>query len=130
MLRPDVSRLTADFLSLGRFLNFDSAEPRRVCIQRLCIFYPIFGLLLYCGFRDPRAMVIFGGFFQAATLPVISAAAVYLRYRRTDRRIAPSMLSDVCLWLAFLSITIVAGYAIRDWGLTQLWPAVREKFGG
>lgn len=123
------SRLTADFLSLGRFLKFDSAEPRRICIRRLCIFYPIFGMLLYFGFRDPRAMVVFGGFFQAATLPVIAAATVYMRYRRTDPRIAPSKLSDLCLWLAFVSITVVAAYAIRDWGLTELWPAVSGVFG-
>lgn len=124
------SRLTADFLSLGRFLKFDSAEPRRICIQRFCVFYPLFGLLLYFTFRDPRAMVIFGGFFQAATLPVIAAATVYMRYRRTDRRLAPSKLSDICLWLAFLSISVVAAYAIWDWGVNQFWPAVGDALGG
>ena len=124
------SRLTADFLSLGRFLQFDSAEPRRICIQRFCVFYPLFGLLLYFTFRDPRAMVIFGGFFQAATLPVIAAATVYMRYRRTDRRLAPSKLSDICLWLAFLSISVVAAYAIWDWGVNQFWPAVGDALGG
>ena len=123
------SRLTADFLSLGRFLKFDSAEPRRICIRRFCVFYPLFGLLLYFTFRDPRAMVIFGGFVQAATLPVIAAASVYMRYRRTDPRLAPSRLSDICLWLAFLSITVVATYAIRNWGLNQFWPAVRDAIG-
>ena len=80
-------------------------------------------------FRDPRAMVVFGGFFQAATLPVIAAATVYMRYRRTDPRIAPSKLSDLCLWLAFLSITVVAAYAIRDWGLTELWPSISGVSG-
>jgi hypothetical protein len=71
-------------------------------------------------------MVIFGGFFQAATLPVISAATIYLRYRRTDTRLAPSRLSDTCLWLAVLSISVVAGYAIWDWAAHQLWPAVSD----
>ncbi|MFO1093445.1 MAG: Nramp family divalent metal transporter [Planctomycetaceae bacterium] len=121
------SRLAADFLGLARFVHFDSAEPRRICIRRLCVFFPMLGLVLYLLFRDPRAMVIFGGFFQAATLPIISAATVYMRYRCTDQRIAPSRLSDVCLWLAVISITIVAGYAIWDWGTHQLWPAVTGK---
>jgi len=123
------SRLAADFLSLGRFVHFDSAEPRRTCIRRLCVFFPLLGLVLYLTFRDPRAMVIFGGFFQAATLPVISAATVYMRYRRTDQRIAPSRISDLCLWLAFLSITFVALYAMRNWAFNDLWPAVRDAFG-
>ena len=78
------------------------------------------GTALYLWRRDPRAMVILGGFVQAATLPIISGAAVYLRYRRTDRRLAPSRLSDVCLWIAFLSISVVAIYAIHNWAVDQL----------
>jgi len=124
------SRLTADFLSVARYLNFDSAEPRRICIRRFCVFYPTIGLVLYLTFRDPKALVIFGGFFQAATIPVISAAAVYMRYRRTDPRLSPSVLSDACLWFALISISVVSAYALWDWALHQLWPAVSGAFAG
>ncbi|MFO1094229.1 MAG: Nramp family divalent metal transporter [Planctomycetaceae bacterium] len=124
------SRLTADFLSVGKFLQFDSAEPRRICIRRFCVFYPTIGLILYLTFRDPKALVIFGGFFQAATIPVLSLAAVYMRYRRTDPRLSPSKLSDVCLWLALISISLVSAYAMWDWALHQFWPAVSEAFAG
>jgi len=120
------SRLTADFFNLGSFVRFENAAARGVWIRRLCVFYPSLALILYFVFRDPRAMVVFGGFFQAATLPVISAATVYLRYRRTDPRLAPSRLSDCLLWLAFISISVVAAYAIWDWGERQLWPALTE----
>jgi manganese transport protein len=108
------SRLTADFFGLGGFLRYEGAESRGLWIRRFCMFYPTLGLILYFVYRDPRAMVIFGGFFQAATLPVISAAAVYMRYRRTDKRIAPSLLFDALLWLAFILITLVAARAIWD----------------
>jgi len=120
------SRLTADFFSLAGFVHYDGSEPRRRWIKGLCVFFPLLALLLYLLFRDPRAMVIFGGFFQAATLPVISAATVYLRYRRTDRRLAPSLLSDLLLWLALISISVVAAYAIWDWAAHQLVPALTE----
>ncbi len=120
------SRLTSDFLSLAGFVHFDSAAPRRTCIRRFCVFFPTLALVLYLVFRDPRAMVVFGGFFQAATLPIISGATIYLRYRRTDSRLAPSRLSDVLLWVAVISITVVAAYAIRDWAMNQLWPALRD----
>ncbi len=118
------SRLTADFFGLADFVRYEDAEARRRWIRRLCVFYPSLGLLLYLMFRDPRAMVVFGGFFQAATLPVISAATVYLRYRRTDPRLAPSRLSDFLLWLALISISVVAAYAMWDWAGKQLLPAV------
>ncbi len=119
------SRLTTDFFSLGKFVRFDGAAARGIWIRRLCIFYPCLGLVLYLVFRDPKAMVVFGGFFQAATLPVISAAAVYLRYRRTDPRLAPSLLSDAFLWIALITITLVASYAIWDWGVHQLLPLAK-----
>jgi hypothetical protein len=73
-------------------------------------------------------MVIIGGFFQAATLPIISGAAIYLRYYRTDARLAPSFWSDILLWFAFLSITACALYAIPQWAINDFWPAVRQMF--
>jgi Mn2+/Fe2+ NRAMP family transporter len=118
------SRLTTDFFSLGKFLQFEGAAARSICIRRLCVFYPSLALILYLVFRDPRAMVVFGGFFQAATLPVISAAALYLRYRRTDARIAPSAVSDAFLWIALLTISLVAARAIWDWAANQLLPTL------
>jgi len=86
------------------------APPRSLwaALKRMCVFHPSLALILYLVFRDPRSMVVFGGFFQAATLPVISAAALYLRYRRTDARIAPSAISDAFLWIALLTISLVA----------------------
>ena len=71
-------------------------------------------LALHFGFGNPRTMVQIGGFAQAATLPIISCATLFLRFRRTDPRLAPSRLSDACLCLAAGSITIVAVYALGD----------------
>jgi Mn2+/Fe2+ NRAMP family transporter len=119
------SRLTADFLGLTRVVHYEVAGDRARWIRRFCIFYPILALALYIWQRDPKAMVILGGFFQAATLPIISGAAIYLRYFRTDRRLAPSRLWDLCLWFAFMTITAVALYAIPHWAVNQLWPALQ-----
>jgi manganese transport protein len=116
------ARLSADFLSLAGFVKYDAASSRQTVIRWFCVFFPSLALLLYLTFRDPRAMVVFGGFAQAATLPIICGATLYLRYKRTDRRLMPSSLSDGLLWLACGSITVVAGYAICDWARTNLIP--------
>jgi Mn2+/Fe2+ NRAMP family transporter len=123
------SRLSADFLGLTRLVQISDRGVRTKWISRFCAFYPALALVLYFWQRDPKAMVIIGGFFQAATLPVISGAAVYLRYRRTDRRLAPSRISDVCLWTAFFTISVVALYAIPYWAINDFWPTVREWIG-
>jgi Mn2+/Fe2+ NRAMP family transporter len=120
------SRLAADFLGLTRAVRYAQARDRMKWITRFCVFFPTLALVLYFWRRDPKAMVIIGGFFQAATLPVISGAALYLRYRRTDPRLAPSRLADVCLWIAFVTITAVALYAIPKWARHEAWPAIQE----
>lgn len=123
------SRLTADFLGLTGLVDLKAGDRER-WINRLCIFYPCLALILYLGVRDPKLMVIIGGFVQAATLPIISGAAIYLRYRRTDPRLKPSRWSDACLWFAFVTIAAVSLYAIPRWAQTELWPMLRGLLGG
>jgi manganese transport protein len=106
------SRLVTDFFNLNGWVQLKQPSDRLLWINRLCIFFPVFALVLFIIFGDPKAMVIFGGIAQAMTLPIISGAAIFLRYRRTDPRLAPRFLSDICLWLAFVSITLVASYGI------------------
>jgi manganese transport protein len=122
------ARLTADMLGLAHLVRYTADDPQRRIrwIRRFCVFYPLLGFLLYVFVRDPKVMVIIGGFFQAATLPIISGAALYLRYYRTDRRLAPSIWSDLLLWFAFLTITAVALYAIPQWARSDLWPLVKQ----
>ncbi|MSR59691.1 MAG: hypothetical protein EXS05_18955 [Planctomycetaceae bacterium] len=108
------SRLTADFLNMAGFVKLDNAYSRRRMIRILCVFYPLLALALYLWLGEPKEMVTFGGFAQGITLPVIAGATVFLRYRRTDPRIAPSKLSDVCLWIAFALLTLFAGKALWD----------------
>ncbi|MGH7136545.1 MAG: Nramp family divalent metal transporter [Pirellulales bacterium] len=102
------SRLSADFVSLARITRHADAAARGRWIKRFCVFYPLLAFVLFLAFGDPAFMVLLGGFAQAVTLPVISGAALYLRYRRTDRRLAPSLFTDVCVWIAFLLIAAAA----------------------
>ena len=57
-------------------------------------------------------MVVVGGFGQALTLPMITAATIFFRYRKLDRRLTPALILDICLWVALVSITVVAAYAL------------------
>jgi manganese transport protein len=108
-------RLLADFLGLAKVVRYTELGQRQRWIIRLSCLLPVIGLVLYLMYGDPNLMVIIGGFFQAATLPIIAGATIYLRYFRTDRRLAPSIWSDVLLWSAFLIITAVSLYAIPQW---------------
>jgi manganese transport protein len=111
------SRLSADFLGLAGIVRYRDHDQRDSWTRRFCVFYPLFGLALYFWLGDPKLMVVMGGFVQAATLPLLAACAIYLRYRRTDARLMPSLWSDAWTWFAFWSISIVATYALAQWGL-------------
>ena len=118
------SRLSADFLNLATLVHYPDSTSRALWVRRFCIIYPLIALTSYLLVGEPRAMVVFGGFFQGLTLPVVAGVGVYLRYRGTDPRLAPSRLSDICLWLAFISITIVALYASWDNLTNKIYPAL------
>lgn len=122
------SRMTTDFLSLGRFARIPDTQTRNWWIRLFCIAYPMGALLLYLIYGEPRAMVIFGGFFQGITLPVIAGIALFLRFKRVDSRLAPSRMSDALLWIAFVSITAVAIYATWDRLTNQIIPAFKSIF--
>ncbi len=106
------SRLTVDFLNLVGFTKVTTPEARARMIQRFCLFFPALALAFYIFARDPQMMVKVGGIAQAATLPMIAFATVYFRYRRVDTRLKPLAIVDALLWIAVVSITIVAVYSV------------------
>ncbi|MDZ4853179.1 MAG: Nramp family divalent metal transporter [Pirellulaceae bacterium] len=106
------ARLITDFLSLAKFVHVEQASQRAKYIHRFSLLFPIFALTLFLLFSNPKPMVIAGGFAQAATLPMIAMSALYFRYKRVDKRLAPSRAWDTVLWLAVVMITLVASYAV------------------
>ena len=108
------SRLTSDFFSMAGFVRYENAHDRLRMIRILCVFFPMLALVFYLAVGEPREMVNFGGFAQGVTLPVIAGATLYLRYKETDPRIAPSRLTDAIVWVTFLLVTVFAGWAVWD----------------
>lgn len=105
------SRALVDFLGTNRALSLDANRGgwgRTGWVKFFCVFFPIADFFLFYWIKDPVVMVIIGGVTQALMLPMIGAAAVYLRYRRTDRRITPGVAWDVFLWVSLAALTLAA----------------------
>jgi Mn2+/Fe2+ NRAMP family transporter len=117
------SRLTVDFLNLVGFTKVTTPEARARLIQSYCLFFPSLALVLYVFAQKPGLMVTIGGIAQAATLPMIAIATVFFRYRRVDPRLRPNAVVDICLWIAVLSIAIVAVYSVSSQLTKLLWSA-------
>ena len=108
------SRLTVDFLKLMGLVRIDSVSSRAKTIQVFCVIFPIVALSIYLFQRDPQLMVKLGGMAQAATLPMMAFVAVYFRYFRISPQLKPSIVSDIFLWIALVSILFVAAYSIPE----------------
>jgi Mn2+/Fe2+ NRAMP family transporter len=108
------ARALTDFLRVNHAVRLAGPRDRAKWIRRFCMAFPLIDLLLFMFVKNPVLMVTIGGFVQALMLPMIGGAAVFLRYHRTDRRLAPGKLWDIFLWLSVAALTATACIGIRD----------------
>lgn len=121
------ARLVADLMSLSGIATYRNPHQRARMIHWISLLIPVIALGLFLTFKEPKWMVVVGGFGQALTLPIITASTLYFRYRKLDRRLTPPLILDLCLWIAFVSITLVAGYALRDQITKFVLPSTSTK---
>jgi len=107
-------RLTADFLRVNRFRPLRTPAERTFWVRLFCVAFCVLGLFLFVFFPNPVAMVMVGGFAQALTLPMVAAAAIFMRFRQTDPRLRGSRLTDVLLWVSLLAFVVAAAWGVGD----------------
>lgn len=103
-----IARIAADFVvrvTAGR-------ASRERWTRWFCGLLPLLSLLVFVWVRAPAQLVLAGGVAQALMLPVLGAAALWSRYRRTDPELAPGRLWDACLWLSCAAFLVVGAWSI------------------
>jgi Mn2+/Fe2+ NRAMP family transporter len=116
------ARVFADAIGVMGFAAGDE-QSRHKRVVWLSGFFPILSLGLYVLFTElgrqttwfggaKVQLVLFSGMMQALMLPMVSAAALYFRYKRCDARILPTKFWDVCLWISSIGMLITAGSLI------------------
>jgi hypothetical protein len=105
------ARMVAD--ALGLFGLTDGSEAARTKWTRIiCAIWPLAAAALFALVRAPAAMVLACGTAQAIMLPMLGAAALYFRYRHSDKSLRPGRLWDALLWLSFAGFLIVGGWSL------------------
>jgi Mn2+/Fe2+ NRAMP family transporter len=107
------SRMLVDFFGLLRSKKYEDRQ-RIQWTNFFCFVFPLVALGLYLFARDPQLMVRIGGSAQAATLPMMAFATLYFRYFQLDPRLKPKLATDIMMWIAAISISIVAIYSVPD----------------
>ncbi|MBI1760488.1 MAG: Nramp family divalent metal transporter [Acidobacteria bacterium] len=108
------SRMYSDMARLmGAFASDDYAARVRFRNTFIWILTAL-PVCLFLFFTSPVWMVKVGGIAQAAMLPIIGAATLYLRHRRLPRAIAPTSLTTFALWLSAGLMALMMGYSILE----------------
>ena len=105
------ARMVADGLGLFGITN-GSEKARLKWTRIVCAIWPLVALLLYIGVRAPAKMILACGTAQAIMLPMLGAAALYFRYKRSDENLRPGWLWDAMLWLSLVGFAIIAGWSL------------------
>lgn len=118
------TRIYTDAFTLFRLLPEGDERIRQRSISSLGVILPAICVLLYWTGLNPVTGVIWSGIMQGIMLPVLAGAAIYFRFFKTDRELAPSRLWDVLLYVSSLGLLVVGGWTI--W--TTIKPYVEPLF--
>ncbi len=118
------ARMVAD--ASGLYGLTDGSEAGRAkWTRRISAVWPFMALLLYVFVRAPATMIVACGIAQSIMLPLLGAAALYFRYRRSDFNLRPGRLWDLMLWIAFAAFLVVG-----VWSVFTVLERMKEALGG
>ncbi len=104
------SRMWADALGVMGFVKFEDFRNRVKWIRIFTVLVPLIQTSTFLMHRAPQTALVFSSIFVGMQIPIIAAVAIWLRYRRTDKTIRPTLWTDVPLWICTLiiaSVTII-----------------------
>ena len=115
------ARLATDVLQV---MGFRARGPKgkRSRLMFFSAFFPLSCFCVYAFFSKPTQLILAAGFTQALLLPMLSGAALYFRYQKTDPRLAPGRVWDAFLWLSAIGMLLAGGWL----ALSRVFPALRE----
>ena len=106
------ARVFADAAAVLGFIDGGDYSAR-LCLTRIyTVVSPVLMAMTYFFIQNPVWMLTVGGICFASLSPVIAGSTVYLRYRHTDRRLAPGWRSDVVLWVCFVAMLGMGLYVV------------------
>ena len=103
------SRLFADAARLAGLYARNDSRSRQRWRNGCLVALSVIPVVMYWFIESPVRMVLAGGLAQAAMLPLIGLAAVYLRHRHLPSSIQPAAATTAALWLATI---VMAGFAM------------------
>jgi hypothetical protein len=106
------SRVFADMFRLMGAFDKNDYSARLRYRRRFVMILTVVPVAFFLLVQSPVLMVVIGGIFQSAMLPVIALATIYLRHRRLPPEVAPNRFVTISLWISGAIIFGTVGVAL------------------
>ncbi len=107
------ARTFADAMHVVGIVGHDE-QTQQKWVRRLSGLFPMLCLLIYLAYQEPAQLVLLSGVAQGIMLPMLAAAALYFRYRRSVPGLTPGKLWDVMLWLSAAAMLMTGTWTVFD----------------
>jgi Mn2+/Fe2+ NRAMP family transporter len=101
------ARLLADGLVLFQLKKPRSEKERAKLLSQCCIAVPLVCAGVYLFVGAPVSLVLVGGVAQSLMLPFLAGAALYFRYKQTDKPLQPGKVWTALLWVSAIAMAAV-----------------------
>jgi Mn2+/Fe2+ NRAMP family transporter len=113
-------RVFADFTGMLGLYDKTDYDARLKVTRIFVVILLVIPCIYFMMFGEPVTMVKVGGFAQATMLPIIGFYALYLRYKRTPRKVLPKGWITLGLWISAVVMATIMGYSVSQELMTFL----------
>ena len=106
------TRVYTDAFKVFGLMKKDDEAAHNKSILILAIILPLISMSLWCSGINPVKLVLLSGLMQAVMLPMLGFAALYFRFRHTDKEIQPGKAWDACLIISSIGLLIAGAWGV------------------
>ena len=106
------TRVYTDAFKVFGLMKKDDEAAHNKSIFILAIILPLISMSLWCSGINPVKLVLLSGLMQAVMLPMLGFAALYFRFRHTDKEIQPGKAWDACLIISSIGLLIAGAWGV------------------
>ena len=104
------ARTWVDAFKLFRLIPSHDDRVHDRTLKWVSFAFPLLCLAIFLTGLDPVTLILVSGIMQAVMLPMLSGAALYFRYTKTDPRLRPTPAWDLLLLLSSLGMLVAGGW--------------------
>ncbi len=105
------ARTFADAMAVIGLIDRDQ-QTMETWVRRFSGLFPMLCLVIFLAFQQPAQLVLISGVAQGVMLPMLAAAALFFRYRRSVPQMVPSFSWDALLWLSAAAMLITGSWTV------------------